>query len=325
MKKFILSLKTLICNNSSTSLQAFSQGQYFQIDTLLVTNHLTSIFSLSSDAEKETNEEKRKELQELAEYKLGKAKHRSLGNILFIGELFKLQMLTEGIMNDCIERLLKIESDEENIECLCRLLTTIGKELDKASNAAKMKSYFDRLEGIAKNRDSITARIRFMILGIIELRKNAWVPRRKDNALRRIEEIRAEIKDDRLKLEAQIAANQANERNMRNQSGQRGATRGSGGYAGKSSMDSENYNRAQKNTNTNINMVKKITEVKSITNRSNNSELTLGPGGSSGFSWNKPAAAQVETTAAASATLTSSTSFSSVCIILDKLSQAFVI
>ncbi len=34
----------------------------------------------------------------------------------------------------------------------------------------------------------------------------------------------------------------------------------------------------------------------------------------SGFSWNKPAAAQVDTTAA-SATLTSSTSFSSVCII----------
>jgi len=223
-------------------------------------------------------------------------------------------MLTEGIMNDCIERLLKTESDEENIECLCRLLTTIGKEVDKASNAAKMKSYFDRLERIVKKRDSTTARIRFMILDIIELRKNAWVPRRKDNAPRRIEEIRAEAEEERLKLEAQIAANQANERNMRNQSGQRGATRGSGGYAGKSSMDSENYNRAQKNTNTNINMVKKITEVKSITNRSNNSELTLGPGGSSGFSWNKPAAAQVDTTAA-SATLTSSTSFSSVCII----------
>ncbi len=219
-------------------------------------------------------------------------------------------MLTEGIMNDCIERLLKQESDEENIECLCRLLTTIGKEVDKPNNATKMKSYFDRLERIVKKRESTTARIRFMILDIIELRKNTWVPRRKDNAPRRIEEIRQEAEEERLKLEAQIAAAQANERNMRNQSGQRGATRGSGGYAGKSSMDNENYNRSQKNTNTN--MVKKITEVKSITNRSNNSEVLLGPGGgSSGFSWNKPAAAQADTTANTAATITSSTSFSS--------------
>jgi len=264
---------------------------------------------LMEEVEKETNEEKRKELQEQAEYKLSKAKRRSLGNIRFIGELFKLQMLTEGIMNDCIERLLKQESDEENIECLCRLLTTIGKEVDKPSNANKMKSYFDRLERIVKKRESTTARIRFMILDIIELRKNNWVPRRKDNAPRRIEEIRQEAEEERLKLEAQIAATQANERNMRNQSGQRGATRGSGGYAGKSSMDNENYNRSQKNTN--INMVKKITEVKSITNRSNNNEVLLGPGGgSSGFSWNKPAAAQADTTTTTN-TMTSSTSFSS--------------
>ena len=101
---------------------------------------------LKSEVEACTDEAKRKELQELADDKLSKAKRRSLGNIRFIGELFKLNMLTEGIMNDCIERLLKQESDEENIECLCRLLTTIGKEVDKPNNAAKMKAYFEKLE-----------------------------------------------------------------------------------------------------------------------------------------------------------------------------------
>lgn len=48
----------------------------------------------------------------------------------FIGELFKLKMLTEGIMHDCIRRLLR-SRDEESLECLCRLLTTIGCDLDK--------------------------------------------------------------------------------------------------------------------------------------------------------------------------------------------------
>jgi len=48
----------------------------------------------------------------------------------FIGELFKLQMLTDTIMYDCIEYLLRDKTDEESLECLCRLLRTIGKELD---------------------------------------------------------------------------------------------------------------------------------------------------------------------------------------------------
>jgi hypothetical protein len=47
----------------------------------------------------------------------------------FIGELFKLKMLTENIMHDCVFKLLRTK-DPENLECLCRLLTTIGKELD---------------------------------------------------------------------------------------------------------------------------------------------------------------------------------------------------
>jgi translation initiation factor 4G len=55
-------------------------------------------------------------MNEEANNKLLKAKRRSLDNIRFIGELFKLSMLTEDIMFDCIERLLKQENDKENLE-----------------------------------------------------------------------------------------------------------------------------------------------------------------------------------------------------------------
>ncbi|KAK2557629.1 Eukaryotic translation initiation factor 4 gamma 1, partial [Acropora cervicornis] len=57
------------------------------------------------------------------------AKRRTLGNIQFIGELFKLKMLTESIMHDCAVELLR-RNDEESFECLCKLLITIGKDLD---------------------------------------------------------------------------------------------------------------------------------------------------------------------------------------------------
>ena len=53
-------------------------------------------------------------------------------------------------MHDCINRLLKQESDEENLECLCKLLTTIGKELDKPSASKLVKEHFDKLERLMK-------------------------------------------------------------------------------------------------------------------------------------------------------------------------------
>ena len=42
-------------------------------------------------------------------------------------------MISENIMHDCIFKLLrsdKQEPIEDNLECLCKLLATIGKDLD---------------------------------------------------------------------------------------------------------------------------------------------------------------------------------------------------
>jgi translation initiation factor 4G len=48
-----------------------------------------------------------------------RARRRSLGNIRFIGELYKFKMLTARIMHECVKKLLKT-TDEESLECLCR-------------------------------------------------------------------------------------------------------------------------------------------------------------------------------------------------------------
>jgi translation initiation factor 4G len=55
----------------------------------------------------------------------------------FIGELFKLGMLTTNIMQRCIKHLLS-EQDEESLECLCKLLTTVGKELENKNQVCCM-------------------------------------------------------------------------------------------------------------------------------------------------------------------------------------------
>ena len=208
-------------------------------------------------------------------------------------------------MFDCIERLLKQESDEENIECLCRLLTTIGKELDKQTNQVKMKSAFDRLEKITKKKDIVSARIRFMILDVIDLRRDNWVPRRKDNAPKKIDEIRREAAEEQMRKEAEIAISQANEKRSGVPGGKgMGGMRGSSGSTGglkSSSMDNESF-RSNKLSNNGGNMVNKLKDVKqTITNTQMNMQFTLGP------SWNKGPG---KTSTDATSSMPSSASFS---------------
>ena len=56
----------------------------------------------------------------------------------FIGELFKLKMLTEGIMHECVRRLFRSD-DEDSFECLCRLLTTVGTDLDNEKSQMRVR------------------------------------------------------------------------------------------------------------------------------------------------------------------------------------------
>ncbi|XP_069096170.1 eukaryotic translation initiation factor 4 gamma 3 isoform X6 [Pleurodeles waltl] len=138
-----------------------------------------------------TPEEKNRLQEELEEAK-DKARRRSIGNIKFIGELFKLKMLTEAIMHDCMVKLLK-NHDEESLECLCRLLTTIGKDLDFEKAKPRMDQYFNQMEKIVKERKT-SSRIRFMLQDIIDLRRCNWVSRRADQGPKTIEQIHKEAK-----------------------------------------------------------------------------------------------------------------------------------
>ncbi|TFY58489.1 hypothetical protein EVJ58_g6388 [Rhodofomes roseus] len=113
------------------------------------------------------------------DYAAQKARRQGLGLIKFIGELFKLQMLTQRIMHKCVKELLgDVENTEEEIEGLCMLLTTVGQLLDTGTPKARahMDVYFKRMKGLTKN-PNVNWRMQFMLVDLIELRGRKWIPR----------------------------------------------------------------------------------------------------------------------------------------------------
>lgn len=135
--------------------------------------------------------DKRKELLLALEELEAVSKRKYLGNIRFIGELFKLKMLTENIMHGCLFELLK-SHDEEKLECLCKLMKTIGKECDHKQAKPRMDQYFNQMQKIVEQKKTCS-RVRFMLQDIIELRKNNWVPRRDENAPKTIAQVREDM------------------------------------------------------------------------------------------------------------------------------------
>ncbi|XP_073307972.1 eukaryotic translation initiation factor 4G-like [Primulina huaijiensis] len=124
------------------------------------------------------------------EVKRLQARRRMLGNIRLIGELYKKKMLTARIMHECINKLLGQYQtpDEENIEALCKLMSTIGEMIDHPKAKEHMDAYFDIMAKLSNNM-KLSSRVRFMLKDVIDLRKNRWQQRRKVEGPKKIEEV----------------------------------------------------------------------------------------------------------------------------------------
>lgn len=122
------------------------------------------------------------------------AKRKGLGLIQFIGELYKLNMLTLRIMHECVLKLLDFEGlpDESAIESLVKLLRTVGATMSQADAGPKMlQVYFERVEKIM-NMDGLPSRLKFMLLDLIDLRKMNWHDKQADKGPKTIQQIHAE-------------------------------------------------------------------------------------------------------------------------------------
>ncbi|XP_034238219.1 eukaryotic translation initiation factor 4 gamma 1-like isoform X2 [Thrips palmi] len=184
------------------------------------------------EIESEPDPEKRKELTLMYEEEERKIRMKSVGNIRFIGELYKLGMLTGPIMLRCVSDLLRKE-DEESYECLCKLLTTIGKklemELTQGGQGDVLSSYFIKMKELAdkgRKGKNVSSRVRFMLQDCIDLRSNKWVPRRDDSNPKTMDEIHREAERETVEMNIALAQQGTPRKD------DRGMNRGMGGGGG---------------------------------------------------------------------------------------------
>ncbi|XP_034390905.1 eukaryotic translation initiation factor 4 gamma 2b isoform X2 [Cyclopterus lumpus] len=126
-----------------------------------------------------------------------------LGNIKFISELGKLDLIHESILHKCIKTLLEkkkrvqLKDMGEDLECLCQIMRTVGPRLDHEKARSLMGQYFGRMRSLMNNKE-LSARIRFLLQDTLELRENNWVPRKAfiDNGPKTLHQIRQDAVKD---------------------------------------------------------------------------------------------------------------------------------
>ncbi|KAF4632122.1 hypothetical protein G7Y89_g6006 [Cudoniella acicularis] len=233
---------------------------------------------LPEKPEGERGEEKTAEAAMLSDeyYIAAAAKRRGLGLVQFIGELYKLSMLTERIMHECVKKLVDYTGipDEAEIESLTKLLKTIGGNLDSTEKGKPMMDvYFTRIQTMVDTPD-LPSRLRFMLMDIIDLRKKRWASKDTNKGPKTLEEVRSE---------AEAAAAQKAAENAR---GPRGG--GGGGGGGRMQMgrgDGRSFSNQyggnqqpvdyQKNT-VGIDDLRRLTN-KGAANRHSSQNMSFGP------------------------------------------------
>jgi translation initiation factor 4G len=123
------------------------------------------------------------------------AKRRGLGLVQFIGELYKLGMLTERIMLECVHKLVDYKGvpDEAEIESLSKLLRTVGGNLDMSEKGRPMMDvYFGRIQQML-DMPELPSRMKFMLMDVLDLRKANWVSKETNKGPKTLEEVRAEV------------------------------------------------------------------------------------------------------------------------------------
>lgn len=177
-------------------------------------------------------------------YVMAAAKRRGLGLIQFIGELYKLGMLTYRIMHRCVMRLLDFEGqpDESSVENLCRLLRTVGATMDNSDEQGHglVVAYFDRINNILDQNKDMASRPRFMLMDVIDLRKHGWQDKAAAKGPKTIQEIHAEA-------EAAQAAQEAERARTSQRGGRPPAGRGDARSFSSQGMPPPDYSRNEVN------------------------------------------------------------------------------
>jgi len=131
----------------------------------------------------ERSEEDKDLTEEEWEDKIYLIRHKILGNIKFICELFKKKMLASSVIAFCITSLTDDAQKNkvpESMECLCKLMVNLGKSFDTPDKPNPLDRVFQAMEAMSKDK-TIDSRLRFKFDDVIALRKRGWKVIKKDD------------------------------------------------------------------------------------------------------------------------------------------------
>ncbi|KAI5460008.1 hypothetical protein BGZ63DRAFT_425960 [Mariannaea sp. PMI_226] len=196
-------------------------------------------------------------------YVAAAAKRRGLGLVQFIGELYKLGMLTERIMHECVHKLVDYKGvpDETEIESLSKLLRTIGANLDATEKGRPlMDAYFQRIQTMVDMPD-LQSRMKFMLMDVIDLRRSNWHSKEANKGPKTLEEVRVEAEA------AQAAKAQESARGNSSRGGRPPAGRG----------DARNFSAGYAQQTSNQVGMDDLRRLKGSANRTSSGNISLGP------------------------------------------------
>jgi translation initiation factor 4G len=129
------------------------------------------------------------------------AKKCGLGHICFIGELYNRALLSDRIMHECVIRLFgDVDNpDEEDLECLCKLMGTVGKRMEATEDSnyvKRIKKYYSEVKRLSSDQtkgNNLSTRSRFLLKDLLDLRANRYVSRRKEEKAMSLAQVHAEV------------------------------------------------------------------------------------------------------------------------------------
>ncbi|KAL7435266.1 hypothetical protein ACHAXH_008272 [Discostella pseudostelligera] len=150
------------------------------------------------------------------EYHSNIIKKHYLGHMRFIGELYKNDLISVKIMLRCLPALLQGDNeessddiDEEKVECFSQLMTVIGSSLEQQSEAMKALGKDDAAESLADcwrtveimagkeaAGPKVSNRIKFILQGLLEMKENGWITRRKEETAKTLAQIHKEVANE---------------------------------------------------------------------------------------------------------------------------------
>lgn len=151
-----------------------------------------------AEIETEADSAKRKIMYEELYEDMRQRRKKYLGTIKLIGEMYKFGLLLPKIIGLCMQHLIGGASNE-NIECLCSLIATVGSKMANEPDEnikLSLKHTLTVLSDLANPKksdlDILESRIKFKIMDTIDLSRRNWRPRMVENNPKKIEELREE-------------------------------------------------------------------------------------------------------------------------------------